>query len=64
MLLCVRSQETKSVGNYVINKMYLKDAFNKKNPFKGTLCLSVCTPDPQKVIGIIENVRGSVKKKP
>ena len=28
----------------------------KKNPFKGTLCLSVYTPDPQKVIGIIENV--------
>ena len=27
-----------------------------KNPFKGTLCLSVCTPDPQKVIGIIEIV--------
>ena len=26
------------------------------NPFKGTLYLSVCTPDPQKVIGIIENV--------
>ena len=26
------------------------------NPFKGTLCLSVCTPDPQKVIGMIENV--------
>ena len=26
------------------------------NPFKGTLCLSVYTPDPQKVIRIIENV--------
>ena len=25
-------------------------------PFKGTLCLSVCTPDPQKVVGIIEIV--------
>ena len=36
----------------------------KKNPFKGNLCLSVCTPDPQKVIGIIENVRGNIKKKP
>ena len=34
-----------------------------KNPFKGNLCLSVCTPDPQKVIGIIENVRGIVQKK-
>ena len=27
----------------------LFDAFTKKNPF-------VCTPDPQKVIGIIENI--------
>ena len=26
------------------------------SPFKGTLCLSVCTPDPQKVMGIIENI--------
>ena len=25
-------------------------------PNQGTLCLSVCTPDPQKVKGIIENV--------
>ena len=25
-------------------------------PNQGTLCLYVCTPDPQKVIGIIENV--------
>ena len=24
--------------------------------FKGTLCLFVCTPDPQEVIGIIESV--------
>ena len=35
---------------------YLKDAL-KKNPLKGTLCLFVYTPDPQKVIGImIDNV--------
>ena len=25
-------------------------------PNQGTLCLSVCTPDPQKVVGITENV--------
>ena len=25
-------------------------------PNQGTLCLSVCAPDPQKVIGIIVNV--------
>ena len=31
-------------------------AFNLKNPFKGTLCLSGCTPDPKKVIGIKEIV--------
>ena len=27
-----------------------------KNPFERTMCLPVCTPDPQKVIGIIETV--------
>ena len=27
------------------------------------LCLSACTPDPQKVTGIIKNARGNVKKK-
>ena len=35
----------------------------KKNQFKGTLCLSVCTPDPQKVIEIIENARVDGQKK-
>ena len=34
-----------------------------KNPFERILCLYVCTPDPQKVIGIIKNVRGNVPKK-
>ena len=24
--------------------------------WNGTLCLSICTPDPQKVIGIMENI--------
>ena len=27
------------------------------NPFKGTQCLSLCIPDPQKVIGMIKNVQ-------
>ena len=30
-------------------------------PNQGTLCLSVCTPDPQKVIRIIENVNSKPK---
>ena len=29
----------------------------KKNQYKGTLCLSVCTTDPQKVIGIIREYK-------
>ena len=34
-----------------------------KNPFERILCLYVCAPDPQKVIGIMKNVRGNVPKK-
>ena len=41
---------------WFITQSDLTDAFNKnKNPFKGILCLSVSTPDLQKVIGILEN---------
>ena len=52
----------KSAKVITVLQRYLKDAFHK-NPFERILCLYVCTPDPQKVIGIIKNVRANVPKK-
>ena len=52
----------KSAKVITVLQRYLKDAFHK-NPFERILCLYVCTPDPQKVIGIMKNVRGNVPKK-
>ena len=38
-----------------VKKLLLERLSPLKNPFKGTVYLSVCTPGPQKVIGVIEN---------